>query len=135
MEGEGVGKLVGDHDPCDGWACRRDEGWSAARERRQCGRQIGEAVRVRLAHRDLQRAEKGVPLAGEVVECSQQEGPLAGAVFAPTEGGGAAEALPRCGGKLRDGGAEDGVQLWRGHEVTASTSPALGCGVVAEPWL
>ena len=71
MEGEGVGELVGDHDPCDGWACRRDEGWPAARERRQGGRQIGEAVWVRLTHRNLQRVEEGVPLAGEVVECRQ----------------------------------------------------------------
>ena len=69
MEGEGVGELIGDHDSGDGWAPRRDEGRPAAWECRQCGGQIGETVRVRLAHRDLQRTEKGMLLASEVVEC------------------------------------------------------------------
>jgi hypothetical protein len=71
VEGEGVSELVGDHDPRCWGAPRRNKRWSAARERRQCGRQIGEAVWVRLAHRNLQRVEEGVPLAGEVVKCSQ----------------------------------------------------------------
>ena len=135
MEGEGVGELVGNHDPRGWGAPRRNEGWPPARERRQCGRQIDEAVWVRLTHRDLQRVEQGVPLSGQVIECRQQEGPLTSAVLTPAEGGWAAEALPGCGGKLRDGGTEDGVQLWRRHEVTAATGPALGGCVVAEPWL
>ena len=76
-----------------------------------------------------------MPLAGEVVERRQEEGPLAGAVFAPTEGRGAVEALPGLGGEPRNGGAKDGVQLWRGHEVTTATSPTLRRCVVPEPWL
>ena len=94
MEGEGVGELIGDHDPGDGWAPRWDEGRPSARECRQRGSQIGETVRVCLTHGNLQRSEKGVLLASEVVECRQEERPLAGAVLAPAEGSGAAEALP-----------------------------------------
>ena len=76
-----------------------------------------------------------MPLASQVAERRQKEGPLTGAEFAPTEGGGTAEALPRCRGQPRNGGAKNGVQLWRRHEVTAPTSPTLSCCVVPEPWL
>jgi hypothetical protein len=34
VEGEGVGELIGDDDPCSGWAPRRNEGWPPAWERR-----------------------------------------------------------------------------------------------------
>ena len=48
VEGEGVGELVGDDDPCDRCATCGDEGWPTTRERRQCGGQVGEAVATRL---------------------------------------------------------------------------------------
>jgi hypothetical protein len=50
MEGESIGELIGNYDPCAGWAPCRDEGWASAREPCERGGEIGEAMRVRLAH-------------------------------------------------------------------------------------